>query len=256
VHHVKQNSEKAVARLAGKVALVSGGARGMGAAHVRRFAAEGAKVLFGDTLHDEGADLAAQIGDAVRFVPMDVSVATEWARAIEAAEADFGPVNVLVNNAGIVLRGSIESFSEADYRKVIDVNQTSVFLGMKAVLPSMRRAGGGSIINISSVAGIVGRPETVAYTASKFAIRGMTKVAAAEFGEFNIRVNSVHPGAILTPMFAGMDDRVKNSLTADLALKRLAQPEEVTNLVLFLASDESAYCTASEFIIDGGLIGR
>jgi 3alpha(or 20beta)-hydroxysteroid dehydrogenase len=248
--------ENDVGRLAGKVALVTGGARGMGAAHVRRFVAEGAKVVFGDILEGDAADLARQLGESARFVHLDVCVAADWARAVEAAEAAFGPVSILVNNAGIVLRGTIETFSESDYRKVIDVNQLSVFLGMKSVFPSMRRAGSGSIINISSIAGLVGRPATVAYTASKFAIRGMTKVAAAEFGDFNIRVNSVHPGAVLTPMFSGMDEAVKRSLTVELALKRLADPDEVSSLVLFLASDESSYCTASEFVIDGGLTGR
>jgi 3alpha(or 20beta)-hydroxysteroid dehydrogenase len=248
--------ENDVGRLAGKVALVTGGARGMGAAHVRRFVAEGAKVVFGDILEGDAADLASQLGESARFVHLDVCVAADWARAVEAAEAAFGPVSILVNNAGIVLRGTIETFSESDYRKVIDVNQLSVFLGMKSVFPSMRRAGSGSIINISSIAGLVGRPATVAYTASKFAIRGMTKVAAAEFGDFNIRVNSVHPGAVLTPMFSGMDEAVKRSLTVELALKRLGDPDEVSSLVLFLASDESSYCTASEFVIDGGLTGR
>lgn len=243
-------------RLVGKVALVSGGARGMGATHVRRFAAEGARVVFTDLLEGEGGALARELGQSVRFIQANASVAADWERAVAVAEQAYGPVNVLVNNAGIVLRGPIETFSEEDYRKVIDSNQVSVFLGMKHVAPSMRRAGGGSIVNISSITGLVGRPQTVAYTASKFAIRGMTKVAAAEFGEFKIRVNSVHPGAVLTPMFSDMDASVQQSLTADLALKRLADPEEVTNLVLFLASDESAYCTASEFVIDGGLTGR
>jgi 3alpha(or 20beta)-hydroxysteroid dehydrogenase len=228
----------------------------MGAAHAKRFAMEGAKVVFTDILQEAGSALAKEIGDAVRFVPHDVTVAAEWGNAIKTAEDTFGPVTVLINNAGIVIRGPILAFSEADYRKVIDVNQVSVFLGMKYVLPSMRKAGGGSIINISSIAGLVGRPGTVAYAASKFAIRGMTKVAAAEFGEYNIRVNSIHPGAVLTPMFSGMDESVTKSLTADLAIKRLADPNEVSSLAVFLGSDESAYCTASEFVIDGGLTGR
>lgn len=245
-----------MSRLAGKVAFVTGGARGMGASHVERFVKEGAKVAFTDILSDEGQGLAKKFGDSVRFFRQDVTSADEWDNTIQAAEKAFGPISVLVNNAGIVLRGPIESFSESDYRKVIDVNQLSVFLGMKSVLASMRRAGGGSIINISSIAGIVGRPATIAYSASKFAIRGMTKVAAAEFGEYHIRVNSVHPGAIMTPMFDNMADSVKNSLLSDLAIKRLADPGEVSSLLVFLASDESAYCTAAEFVIDGGLIAR
>lgn len=245
-----------MARLAGKVALISGGARGMGATHVRRFVAEGAKVAFTDVLDTEGQQLAAELGQAVRFVPANCSVAEDWQRAVAQAEEAFGPVSVLVNNAGIVVRGPIDSFDEQEYRKVIDVNQVSVFLGMKSCLASMKRAGGGSIVNISSITGLVGRPHTVAYTASKFAIRGMTKVAAAEFGEFNIRVNSVHPGAVRTEMFANVGEAVQQSLTADLAIKRLAEPQEISSLVVFLASDESAYCTASEFVIDGGLTGR
>lgn len=243
-------------RLDGKVILVSGGARGMGATHVRRFVAEGASVAFTDILEAEGNALAAELGKSAVFFRAGVSVSADWERVIAATEKKFGPITSLVNNAGIVLRGTIESFSEADYRNVIDVNQVSVFLGMKYVLPSMKRAGSGSIVNISSITGLVGRPQTVAYTASKFAIRGMTKVAASEFGEFKIRVNSVHPGAVLTPMFSQMEQRVKDSLTADLAIKRLADPDEVTNLVLFLLSDESAYCTGSEFVIDGGLTAR
>lgn len=243
-------------RLDGKVILVTGGARGMGETHVRRFVAEGAAVAFTDILEAEGAALAAELGKSAIFFKARVNVSADWERVIAATEDKCGPITSLVNNAGIVLRGNIESFSEEDYRAVIDVNQVSVFLGMKYVLPSMKRAGAGSIVNISSITGMVGRPQTVAYTASKFAIRGMTKVAASEFGEFNIRVNSVHPGAVLTPMFSHMEQRVKDSLTADLAIKRLADPNEVSSLVLFLLSDESAYCTGSEFIIDGGLIAR
>lgn len=243
-------------RLAGKVALISGGARGMGATHVRRFVAEGAKVVFTDLLAKEGEQLAAELGASVRFVRADCTAAVDWQRAVKVAEEAFGPLSILVNNAGVVLRGPIESFSEEDYRKVVDVNQVSVFLGMQQSLASMKRAGGGSIVNISSITGLVGRPHTVAYTASKFAIRGMTKVAAAELGEFNIRVNSVHPGAVRTEMFANVGEAVQQSLTADLAIKRLAEPDEISSLVVFLASDEAAYCTASEFVIDGGLTGR
>jgi 3alpha(or 20beta)-hydroxysteroid dehydrogenase len=243
-------------RLAGKVAIVTGGARGMGASHVRRFVQEGAKVLCTDVLEAEGCSLAAEIGKNIAFCRHDVTSSDDWARVVREAEAAFGPIGVLVNNAGIVLRGSLESFTEADYRKVIDVNQVSVFLGMRAVVASMRKAGGGSIVNISSVAGLVGRPHTIAYTASKFAIRGMTKVAAAELGQYNIRVNSVHPGPVQTPMFGEVSEALQNSLTADLAIKRVAAPEEVTHLVLYLASDESAFCTASEFVIDGGMTAR
>jgi len=243
-------------RLTNKVALVTGGARGLGEAHARRFIAEGARVLITDVLDEEGGKLAKSLGAAASYLHHDVASEAEWGKAIRTAVAAFGNINILVNNAGIVLRGPIETFSESDYRKVIDVNQIGVFLGMKAVLPSMRAGGGGSIINISSIAGLSGRPDIVAYSASKFAVRGMTKVAAAEFGAFKIRVNSVHPGPVMTPMFAGMTDAVKQSLTSELSIKRMAEPDEVSSLLVFLASDESAFCTASEFVIDGGMTGR
>lgn len=228
----------------------------MGPSHVRRFVQEGAKVVF-TALHEEAAALLVEeIGDAVRFVRADASVAADWFHTIAVAEREFGPVNILVNNAGILIRAGIEATTETEYRRVVDANQLSVFLGMKHILPSMRSAGGGSIVNIASVVGLVGRPNTIAYAATKAAIRGMTKVAASEFGEYGIRVNSVHPGAVITPMFDGMGPAVRQSLTAELSLKRLAEPEEVSDLVVFLASDESAYCTAAEFVVDGGLCGR
>lgn len=245
-----------MSRLSGKVALVTGGARGMGEAHARRFIAEGAKVILTDILDAEGQALARDLGEHALFLHHDVTRESQWLEVVEAAEAAFGPISVLVNNAGIVLRGALETFGEEDYRKVIDINQVSVFLGMKAVAASMTRAGGGSIINVSSVAGLVGRPHTIAYTASKFAVRGMTKVAAAELGAFGIRVNSIHPGAVMTPMLGQVGQDVRDSLTSQLAIKRIAEPEEVTNLVLFLASDESRYCTAAEFVIDGGMTGQ
>lgn len=242
-------------RLAGKVAVVTGGARGMGASHARRLIAEGARVAITDLLDSEGRALKEALGPNAIFIRHDVTREKEWNRVIEEVEAAFGPIHVLVNNAGIVLRGTLESFTESEYRKVIDINQVSVFLGMRAAVPSMKRAGNGSIINISSVAGLVGLPHSIAYTASKFAVRGMTKVAAAELGEFRIRVNSIHPGAIMTPMLGQISDEVRDSLIANLSIKRIGDPEEVSHLVLFLASDESAYCTASEFVIDGGLTG-
>lgn len=243
-----------MARLDGKTALVTGGAGGMGEAHVRRFVAEGARVYFVDMLAEQGEALAQELGDAVTFSVADVTSETDWQRIVAEAEALYGPVHILVNNAGIVLRDPIETMSEAVYRKVIDVNQLSVFLGMKAIVPSMRRAGSGSIINISSICGFVGRPETVAYTASKFAVRGMTKVAAVELAVDNIRANSVHPGAIITPMFEAMAQSVRDELAGETPLGRLAAASEITNLVLFLASDEASYCTGSEFVADGGML--
>lgn len=226
----------------------------MGAAHVRRLVGEGARVLLTDLLEEEGTALAADLGPAASFRRADVTNAADWTAAVAAAESLWGPVDVLVNNAGVVIRNPIETMSEADYRTVIDVNQLGVFLGMKALLPSMRRAGGGSIVNISSIAGFVGRPQTVAYAASKFAVRGMTKVAASEFGASNIRVNSVHPGPVLTPMFDSMDQSVRDALVGEVPLGRMARPEEVSDLIVFLASDESAYCSGAEFLIDGGML--
>jgi len=240
-----------MARLAGKVAIVTGGARGMGAAHVRRMSAEGAKVVFTDILEEDGVKLQKELGDNVLFAKHDVTSASDWDTVVRKAEEAFGPVNVLVNNAGIDLpEGSLQDATEAMYRKVIDVNQVSVFLGMKYAVPSMRKAGGGSIVNISSLAGLVGGFQKVAYTASKFAVRGMTKAAALELGAYGIRVNSVHPGFIATPMTEGL---INPQLENSFPLKRAGKSEEVSELVLFLASDESSYSTGSEFVIDGGL---
>jgi 3alpha(or 20beta)-hydroxysteroid dehydrogenase len=238
-------------RLDGKIAIITGGARGMGASHAKKCMQEGAKVVITDILEKEGSELAEQLGKNVRFMKHDVVKMAEWQKVIAATEETFGPINVLVNNAGIAAVNSIEDTSEEEYRRTVDINQLSVFLGMKAVLPSMRRAGSGSIVNISSIYGLVGA-RVAAYTASKFGVRGLTKAAAIEFGEFNIRVNSVHPGVILTPMSMGNIEHAKPMLEG-LPLRRPAQPEEVSNLIVYLASDEASYSTGSEFIIDGGL---
>ena len=242
-----------MSRLAGKVALITGGAGGMGASHVRRFAKEGARVVIADINEAAGLALAEELGAVACFVSLDVTSEASWQAALAIAEETFGRVDVLVNNAGVVDRGGFETFSLEQYRRVVDINQVSVFLGTKLVVPYMKKVGGGSIINISSIAGLVGRPETAAYTATKFAVRGMTKVAAVEFGDFGIRANSIHPGAIKTAMLEQVGEEVVNRLTANLAIKRLAEPEEVSSLAVFLASDESAYCTGAEFVIDGGL---
>lgn len=239
-------------RLSGKVAIITGGARGMGAAHVRRFVEEGAKVVFTDINEEVGEKLASELGDNTLFVKHDVTDEAGWQEVIEKAEAAFGPVNVLVNNAGISMSKSIFDMSVEDYKKIIDINQVSVFLGIKAVLPSMQKAEGGSIVNISSMNGIVGG--AVGYTDSKFAVRGMTKAAALQVGHLGIRVNSVHPGVIETPMVTEGDavEQIKE-FAKQIPMRRMAQSEEVTNMVLFLASSESSYSTGSEFIIDGGL---
>jgi len=241
-----------MARLEGKVAIITGAARGMGAAHARRFVAEGAKVVLTDLNVEEGTALANELGENALFVEQNVTSADEWTNVVAQAEKAFGPVNVLVNNAGISVSKSLLQMTEEEYRRIVDINQVSVFLGLKTVVPSMQKAGGGSIVNISSINGIVGG--AVGYTDTKFAVRGMTKAAAMECSHYGIRVNSVHPGVIETPMVTQGDavEAIKE-FAKHIPLKRMAQPEEVTNLVLFLASDESSYSTGSEFIVDGGL---
>ncbi len=244
-----------VGRLDGKVALVTGAARGQGAAAARRFVAEGARVAITDVRDELGKGLADELGDAAFYHHLDVSSEDDWARAVAETTGAFGEITVLVNNAGVLHFSAIAETALADYQRVVGINQTGTFLGMRAVIPSMTRAGGGSIVNVSSVEGLAGMGYLVAYTASKFAIRGMTKVAAMELGEHGIRVNSVHPGAIDTPMVG----EALGGIVVDparigrkLALRRVGQPEDVANVVLFLASDESAYCTGAEFAVDGG----
>jgi 3alpha(or 20beta)-hydroxysteroid dehydrogenase len=242
-------------RLDGKVAVITGGAGGMGKMHGKYFVREGAKVVIADLESSDGKQVAEDLGENAIFLPIDVTDEESWKTVITEAEKTFGPISVLVNNAGIVKQNSIENTSLEEYRQTIHINQDGVFLGMKHVLPSMKKAENGSIINISSIAGIVGGTANLAYTASKFAVRGMTKAAAAEFAEFGIRVNSVHPGVIRTPMTEqeGIKEMIQE-MEKDIPLKRIAEPEEITNLVLYLASDESSYSTATEFIADGGLI--
>ena len=242
-----------MSRVDGKVALVTGGARGQGECAVRLLVGQGATVVAGDVLDDEGKALVEELGDKARYVHLDVTDEEQWHAAIDEIDKEFGRLDVLVNNAGILKFGSVEDTTLADYRRVIDVNQIGVFLGMRAVAPVMKR-GGGSIINISSVEGLGGSGATLAYSASKFAVRGMTKVAALDLGRHGIRVNSVHPGAIDTQMVrehAGTEGLKWIGERAH-ALKRVGHPEEVAHVVLFLASDESSYCSGSEFVVDGG----
>jgi 3alpha(or 20beta)-hydroxysteroid dehydrogenase len=246
-------------RLAGKIAIVTGAARGMGASHARTFVREGASVLLTDLREEEGDALATELGPQARFLRHDVTSASEWERVVSAAEIAFGPVNVLVNNAGILgPMAKTADVSEEGYLQVCAVNQHSVFLGMRAVIPSMLRAGIGSIVNISSIAGMVanyGFP-SLAYVGSKFAVRGMTKAAAVEYGSNNIRVNSVHPGFIMTPMMVEATDEEGGDSLSMIPLGRIADPQEVSNLVLFLASDESSYISGSEHVIDAGMIAQ
>ncbi|APB00864.1 3(or 17)-beta-hydroxysteroid dehydrogenase [Nocardia seriolae] len=241
-------------RVDSKVVIVTGGARGMGAAFARKLAAEGARVVITDVLTEAGQAVAAEIGDAARFFPLDVTDEAAWNDVVARAEAAFGPISGLVNNAGIVHVDPIEKLTEADYRKVIDVNQIGVFLGMKVVIGSMRRAGVGSIVNISSTGGLIGCSNILGYVASKWAVRGMSKMAAQEFAADNVRVNSVHPGIVATEMVAS-SDRSAN-IAANQPIARPASPEELANLVLFLISDDSSYSTGSEFVADGGFTSQ
>lgn len=243
-------------RLDGKVAVITGTSQGMGSAHARIFVAEGAKVIMTDVNDKAGQALAKELGPNALFIAHDVTKAADWKRVIEQGEAKFGTISVLVNNAGILgpIASTVE-LSEADFLRVCAVNQTSVFLGMQAVLPSMLKFGRGSIVNISSVAGIVaiiGAP-SLAYTGSKFAVRGMTKQVAVEYGAKNIRVNSIHPGYIKTPMMAAATDEEGGGAVSQIPLGRLAEPSEVSYLALFLASDESSYITGMEHVVDGGI---
>lgn len=243
-------------RLNGKVAIITGAAQGMGEEHARGFVAEGAKVILTDVNAEAGQALAKSLGANAIFIRHDVSKEADWQAVVEQGERTFGTVNVLINNAGIL--GQLSSTLElpvSEFEKVCAVNQTGVFLGMKAVLPSMLKAGKGSIVNVSSIAGLVaiyGAPN-LAYVGSKFAVRGMTKQVAVEYGDKNIRVNSVHPGYIRTPMMAAATDEAGGEATKMIPLRRLAECSEVTNLMVFLASDESSFITATEHVIDGGM---
>lgn len=237
-------------RLDGKVAIVTGAAQGMGAAEARRFAAEGASVLCADVQDEALAALADELGVRARAQHLDVTSEEDWVAAVAACEEAFGPVSVLVNNAGILDFAPIPDVDVDRFRRVLEVNVVGTMLGMKHVAPSMRRAGGGSIINISSNAGLVGLPSAAAYVASKWAVRGLSKTAAIDLGGWGIRVTSVHPGGIHTPMtdFGGGE----SAWARRLPLRRMGQPEEVAAVVAFLASDEASYVTGAEWSVDGG----
>jgi len=240
-------------RLSGKVAIVTGGARGMGEATVRLFVEHGARVVIGDVLQEQGAVLAAELGSAARFVAMDVTRTADWDTAVAAAQ-DFGPLNVLVNNAAIVLQKTLADTTEDDFMRVVRINQLGPFLGMKAVFEPMKAAGGGSIINISSIDGLQSKNSLLAYSGSKWAVRGMTKAAALEMGKYGIRVNSVHPGGIYTSMHGSefMSLEQADKYYHRHALPRVGRPHEVAYVTLFLATDEASYSTGAEFAADGG----
>ena len=246
-------------RLSGKVAIVTGAARGMGESHARTFVREGAKVVMTDLRADAGRALQQELGENALFIEQDATDFAQWEVVVQQAEATFGPVDVLVNNAGILgAMARTADLTEKDYLAVCAINQHSVFYGMRAVLPSMLKVGHGSIVNISSIAGIAanyGFP-SLAYVASKFAVRGMTKATAIEYGPHNIRVNSVHPGFIQTPMMVEATDEEGGDALSLIPLGRIADPQEVSNLVLFLASDESSYITGSEHLVDAGMLAQ
>ena len=239
-------------RLDGKVAIITGAARGQGEAEARLFASEGAKVVLGDVLDNDGEQVAASIGDGARYVHLDVAEEGDWAAAVEAA-ASMGSLTVLVNNAAILRPAAIEATSLEDYMAVINVNQVGTFLGMKAVLEPMKMAGGGSIVNISSIDGQQSKNGLISYTASKFAIRGMTKTAAIEWGRFGIRANSIHPGGVNTPMGNPTNDpRAEKEPYIFHPIDRVGEPIEIAYAALFLASDEASYVTGAELNVDGG----
>ncbi|MBO2458487.1 SDR family NAD(P)-dependent oxidoreductase [Actinomadura violacea] len=246
-----------MARLDGKVALITGGARGIGEAHVRRFAAEGARVVFGDLLEDRGAAVAAATGAV--FVPMDVTSEEDWRRAVATAVERFGKLNVLVNNAGILRHRLLTDMTRQQLQQVLDVNLVGPWLGMRAVVEPMKAAGGGSIVNTSSIEGYAAAAGLSAYAASKFGVRGITKAGAQELGKYGIRVNSIHPGGIATEL--ALDPEVAQGVEVDadaffkaLPIPRWGEPDDVAGAAVYLASDESAYCTGTEILVDGGLL--
>ncbi|UFT00312.1 SDR family oxidoreductase [Nocardia huaxiensis] len=229
----------------------------MGAEHVRRFVAEGARVVFGDVLDDEGKALAAELGAAVRYVHHDVTSESDWTAAVSETVAAFGTLDVLINNAGVLRFKRILDMSLDEWNLIQNINVTGAFLGIRAAAPAMTEAGAGSIVNVSSVEGFVGAAGLSAYSASKFALRGLTKSAARELGHSGIRVNSVHPGGIATPMtasVAGASGVDGNSFFSELPIPRWGRPVEVSEVALFLASDASSYCTGGEFVVDGGML--
>jgi 3alpha(or 20beta)-hydroxysteroid dehydrogenase len=247
-------------RFDGRTVIVTGGARGMGAAHSRGFHAEGANVMIVDVLESEGKAVADDLGERALFLPLDVTDRDGWRTTVDAAETRFGPVSVLVNNAAIIEPDLtlIEHRDPDQWWRIVEVNLFGTFLGIQAVTPSMRRAGGGAIVNISSVGGFMASAGHSAYAASKWGVRALTKAAALELGRDNIRVNSVHPGTTNTAMHASaaspVAGRPKPDLYRQLAVPRVAEPEDVTRMVLFVASEDASYSTGSEFIVDGGFL--
>lgn len=258
-------------RLDGKVAIITGAARGMGGVEAHLFVQEGAKVVMADVLDEEGQALAGELGDAARYVHLDVADEAGWQSVLAATLDSFGTPDVLVNNAGVLHVAALVDTEEADLRRVLDINLVGPFLGMKVVGAAMAEAGRGSIVNVSSTGGMIGMSAIPAYVASKWGLRGLTKSAAIELGPRGVRVNSLHPGGVATPMAGVMalvesEPPAPGAVDADPALAaadersaaqpiaRTGRPIEIARLALFLASDESSYCTGAEFVADGGAI--
>jgi NAD(P)-dependent dehydrogenase (short-subunit alcohol dehydrogenase family) len=249
-------------RLDGKVALISGGARGQGAAEAAFFAREGARVVFGDILDEEGRKVEAKIresdGEAI-YLHLDVTNEADWVAAVATAVNRYGKLDILVNNAGVLSWGTLEDTTPEEWDRVMDVNAKGVFLGTKAAIPEMRKAGGGSIVNISSISGMIGQDSIQpVYNASKGAVRLLTKTTAIQYAKEGIRANSVHPGSVATPMNAARraDPELYRQSLSLIPLGRAAEPEEIAYAVLYLASDESSFVTGSELVIDGGFTAQ
>jgi 3alpha(or 20beta)-hydroxysteroid dehydrogenase len=239
-------------RFDGQVVLVTGGSSGMGAEHVRGFASEGARTVIVDILDEPGRALADELGTNVAFHHLDVTDADAWGLTIDEVERSHGPVSVLVNNAAVIPALPLEQTSPSEFRTTLDVNVTGYFLGIRAVAPSMRRHGSGSIVNISSSVGLTGWANYAAYSTSKWAIRGLTKAAALELARDGIRVNSVHPGVIASDKTRGLE--FVENMVAGFPLARMGEPSEVTEMVMFLASQAASYSTGHEFVVDGGQV--
>jgi 3alpha(or 20beta)-hydroxysteroid dehydrogenase len=242
-------------RLAGKVALITGGARGQGASEAGLFVREGAQVIITDVLDDVGAATAAELGSSCTYLHQDVTSQSQWTSVVASIVERFSHLDVLVNNAGIFNSGGVLDTTLAAYQRVVDINQTGVFLGIQAAGRVMVKQRSGSIVNISSIAGLQGSAGFFGYSATKWAVRGMTKSAAKEFAAYGVRVNSVHPGIIDTPMletFDAISDRLRESIRSRIPIGRYAEAVEVAQMVLYLASDESSYSSGSEFVVDGG----
>lgn len=241
-------------KLEGKVAIITGGARGQGAAHVREFVAEGAKVVLTDILVDEGKALEKEVGENAKFIEHDISDEAAWKIVVEETVKAFGKIDILVNNAAFGKRVPLEQTDAALYRRIFEVNQLGTLLGMQAVLPYMKDNKKGAIVNIASIeAKQIAADTPIAYASSKFAVYGMTKSAALELAKYNIRVNAVHPGSVNSVMLEASDPVERQNLLDAIPLKRAAEPEEISKLVIFLASDDASYLTGGGYLADGGI---